>query len=500
MKKELRVLMVEDTAEDAALIHHALRKAGLRFRQRRVDSREAFLHELEHHAPDIILSDHGLPNFDGFAALAEARSRCPGVPFIFVTGAPGEQAAEETLQSGADDYVLKSRLHLLGPAIERVIRDVGTRKRHQELEAALEEAEEHLDLLASELKEYATFLVDTDGRVASWSSSAARMLGYEPNAILGQHCEQLFSCGTLVPEQPKFLLATASLDGRTEEVCWCARKTGEPFRANVVVVPLRGVFQKTRGFLCILRDLTLQESGADRLTEAPRAEARQLEDAHREMEHFTHAIANDLRTPLQHIESFVELLNKRSADSLDQKSAGYLKTIADSARQMGRLVDELFNYARIGRTEMHRLHVSLGDLVKEVKHDLRHETEGREIEWVIGALPEVSGDPVMLWMVMTNLISNALKFTRPRKSARIEIGSLAAPNEHIIFVRDNGVGFDNHYAARIFGVFQRLHTTEFEGTGVGLANVRRIIQRHGGRTWAEGSENEGASFYFSLPR
>src|SRR5690348_3475546 len=121
MKKELRVLMVEDTAEDAALINHALRKAGLRFRQRRVDSRDAFLHELEHHVPDVILSDHGLPNFDGFAALAEARARCPEVPFIFVTGAPGEQAAEETLHSGADDYVLKNRLQLLGPAIERVL-------------------------------------------------------------------------------------------------------------------------------------------------------------------------------------------------------------------------------------------------------------------------------------------------------------------------------------------------------------------------------------------
>jgi light-regulated signal transduction histidine kinase (bacteriophytochrome) len=139
-------------------------------------------------------------------------------------------------------------------------------------------------------------------------------------------------------------------------------------------------------------------------------------------------------------------------------------------------------------------------VTREVIHDLRNETDGRTVEWVIGELPEVAGDSVMLWQVMTNLISNALKFTRTKEHPRIEVGAIENEHEHTIFVRDNGVGFDPPCADRLFGVFQRLHNHQFEGTGVGLANVRRIIERHGGRVWAQGASGEGATFYFALPR
>jgi light-regulated signal transduction histidine kinase (bacteriophytochrome) len=219
----------------------------------------------------------------------------------------------------------------------------------------------------------------------------------------------------------------------------------------------------------------------------------------REMEELTYAIALDLRTPLRTIESVTGMLLKNTDDSLDQKNRTYLQSASDATHQMSRLIDDLFTFARIGRTDMHRLHLSLAEIVQEVIHDHRHETEGREIEWKVGSLPEVIGDPVMLWIVMTNLISNAIKFTRPRETAVIEIGALEQPGEVVIFVRDNGVGFDMHYAPRLFRVFQRFHKDEFAGTGVGLANVRRIVQRHGGRTWAEGVEDQGAVFYLSLP-
>src|SRR4051812_19838802 len=167
-----------------ALINHELRKAGLRFRSRRVESRDAFLHELEHHRPDIILSDHGVPGFDGFTALTEARGRCPDVPFIFVTGAPGADTAPETLKSGADDYVLKTRLQLLAPAIERALRDAETRVRHRRLETALLDAEQHLQLLIEEVRVYATFMLDAEGRIATWNPAATRLFGHEPNEIL----------------------------------------------------------------------------------------------------------------------------------------------------------------------------------------------------------------------------------------------------------------------------------------------------------------------------
>jgi len=494
MNKELRVLVVEDMPQDMALINHELRKTGLRFRSRRVESREAFLHELEHHAPDIILSDHGVPGFDGFAALAEARNRCPEAPFIFVTGAPRDEAVRQTLHSGADDYVLKSHLNLLGPAVERALREASTRASRTQLESALQNAEEQLRLLTEELKEHATFMLDTSGRIASWNPGAEEMLGYEPNEILDRDFGDIFAPG--IDGQPEWrqLIDVSGREGRAGGALALARKRGEVLRISATVIALRGPTKNLRGFFCVLHDAAKSKNG-----QTEKHVAR-LEAAGSEMEKFTHAVALDLQLPLRDIESCAELLMKSASGQLDQKNHSYLDTIQKAAHRMSRLVDDLFTFSRIGQSQMYHLPLSLKDVAREVIHDLRNETEGRRVEWVIGDLPEVAGDSVMLWQVMTNLISNALKFTRTKEQARIEVGAKEDEREHTIFVRDNGVGFDSTCADRLFGVFQRLHTQEFEGTGVGLANVRRIIERHGGRVWAEGATGEGATFYFSLPK
>ncbi|HEX4263349.1 MAG TPA: ATP-binding protein [Verrucomicrobiae bacterium] len=486
MNKELRVLVVEDTPQDMVLINHGLRKAGFRFRARRVESREAFLHELEYHPPDIILSDHGIPGFDGFAALAEARNHCPNAPFIFVTGAPRDDVVRQTLHSGADDYVLKSHLNLLGPAIERALREASARANRSNLEIALQNAEENLHVLTRELSEHASFTLDAGGRVATWTPGAEQMFGYEPNEILDRPFAKMFVSGS---GDPQALIETARRDGRAEVSASLVRKNNEHVTVQAKIVALRGQSTRLRGFLCLLHDKG----------RCPEHMAK-LEAASTEMEKFTHAIAHDLQLPLRDIESCSELLVKSAGTQLDQKNQSYLKTITEAAHRMGRLIDDLFAFSRIGQTEIYRLNLNLGDITREVIHDLRQETEGRDVEWVIGNLPEVMGDSVMLWQVMTNLISNALKFTRTKERARIEVGARDDDREHIFFVRDNGVGFDPQCADRLFGVFQRLHTTEFEGTGVGLANVRRIIERHGGRVWAEGEAGEGAIFYFTLPK
>jgi PAS domain S-box-containing protein len=496
MNKEIRVLVVEDTPQDMALINHELRKAGLRFRSRRVESREAFLHELEHHPPDIILSDHGIPGFDGFAALAEARNRCPDAPFIFVTGAPRDEAARQTLHSGADDYVLKSHLNLLGPAVERALREAAVRANRSHLEIALQNAEEQLHLLAEELTEHATFMLDPEGRVASWNVGAEQMMGYEPNEILGRELAGIIHPEPGAEEQPRALIEAATREGRAEFALSLARKNGEQLRARAKIIGLRGKLGRLRGFLCVLHD----QARCHHIPGHTPERVARLEAATSEMEKFTHAIALDLQLPLRDIESCSELLVKSAGEQLDQKSQTYLRTITEAAHRMGRLIDDLFTFSRIGQSEMYHLSLSLKEVVKEVIHDLRQETEGRNVEWIIGDLPEVMGDSVMLWQVMTNLISNALKFTRTKEHARIEIGATGNEREHTIFVRDNGVGFAPYCADRLFGVFQRLHTEEFEGTGVGLANVRRIIERHGGKAWAEGQEGDGATFYFTLPK
>lgn len=226
-----------------------------------------------------------------------------------------------------------------------------------------------------------------------------------------------------------------------------------------------------------------------------------LEAANKELEAFSYSVSHDLRAPLRHIDGYAALLRKSVEESLNEKGARYLQTISDAAKQMGQLIDDLLVFSRMGRQEMLRTSVNLEQLIKSILADLRPDLQGREISWTIASLPEVKGDPAMLRQVFVNLITNAMKFTGTRSQASIEIGvDRPSSAEIVIFVRDNGVGFDMEYASKLFGVFQRLHRAdEFEGTGIGLANVRRIVHRHGGRTWAEGAPDKGATFFVALP-
>ena len=246
-----------------------------------------------------------------------------------------------------------------------------------------------------------------------------------------------------------------------------------------------------------VRRLRLQNTLLERQV---RERTTQLEMANKELEAFSFSVSHDLRAPVRHISGFAAMLEKCDP-SLSDKGKRYLTQISNSAHLMGRLIDDLLEFSRMGRVEMRQIPVDLGQLRDDVIRDLAPEIDGRNIRWSNDPLPPAAGDPAMLRQVFQNLLSNAVKYTRPRDPAEIEIGCLThTPDEIIVFVRDNGVGFDMKFAQKLFGVFQRLHSdAEFEGTGVGLANVRRIIARHGGRTWAEGKVNAGATVYFTLP-
>jgi two-component system, chemotaxis family, sensor kinase Cph1 len=228
--------------------------------------------------------------------------------------------------------------------------------------------------------------------------------------------------------------------------------------------------------------------------------ATELTRANKELEAFSYSVSHDLRAPLRHIAGYGDLLREQEGERMSEKSRRFLNNMLDSARFAGTLVDDLLTFSQMGRAALRPAPVDLGMLVRGVVQEFEQEGAGRRIEWVIGEMPRVTGDAAFLQLALRNLISNAVKYTRTRESAKIEIFATRSGDEHVIGVRDNGVGFDMKYGAKLFGVFQRLHRAEeFEGTGIGLANVRRIVERHEGRTWAEGRLGEGAVFYFSLP-
>jgi len=228
----------------------------------------------------------------------------------------------------------------------------------------------------------------------------------------------------------------------------------------------------------------------------------ELEASNKELEAFAYSISHDLRAPLRHMAGFTELLQKNTASLLNARSQRYVMMILESAQRMGNLIDDLLAFSRISRTETHKTMVSLEQLVEEALTEVRKDTDGRNIVWKVGGLPPWYGDRSMLRLVLVNLVSNAVKFTSTRSQAEIEIGCLKhGQDQVVVFIRDNGVGFNMKYASKLFGVFQRLHPPEaFEGTGIGLATVQRIVHRHGGQVWAEGLLDKGATFYFSLSK
>jgi len=277
-------------------------------------------------------------------------------------------------------------------------------------------------------------------------------------------------------------------------------KSAGTTRSTIALLALGAVLQLVllgSVYFLIHHDITNRRRVAAEL----RRQGELLQAANKELEAFSYSVSHDLRAPLRHIDGYAALLSKTAGETLNDKAKRYLDTISDSAKQMGQLIDDLLVFSRMGRQEMLHSTVNLNQLVKTVIHDLRLDLQEKSISWTIASLPDVPGDPAMLRQVFMNLISNAVKFTATRPKPRIEIGATReTPGEVTVFVRDNGVGFDMQYVNKLFGVFQRLHRNdEFEGTGIGLANVRRIIHRHGGRTWAEGALDQGATFYLSLP-
>ena len=347
------------------------------------------------------------------------------------------------------------------------------------------------------------WFVSRDGIIRDANESAAAMHGCPREEFVG-HSVREFRPVEDPAAMPGLMDAVRRGQGARFETLH-ARRDGSifPIEVSSRVVQLEG----EEVFLSVFRDISERKQAeqevrnlAAELEQRVRDRTAQLETANKELEAFSYSVSHDLRAPLRHVQGYVDMLARDVEGRLSENGRRYMKTIVNASAEMGVLIDDLLAFSRMGRAEMFEVSVDLGKLVQDTLRDLEPSMRERNIVWKIPPLPEVQGDPAMLKLALANLLGNAVKFTRPRDPAQIEIGSTGTEDGRVIlFVRDNGVGFDPQYAHKLFGVFQRLHRAdEFEGTGIGLANVRRIIARHGGRTWAEGALDRGATFYFTL--
>jgi protein-histidine pros-kinase len=352
------------------------------------------------------------------------------------------------------------------------IRDVSGRKKNEAKFRALLEAAPD-----------AMVIVDRLGLIHLINSQCERLFGYQRQELVGQPVELLvplrFREGHPAHRAHYFGDPHPRPMGSGLEL-WARRKDGSEFPVAISLSPV--------------------ETEEGTLVTAAVRDISELVAVNRELETFTYSVSHDLRAPLRQIDGFARILLEDAGDALSEKARHCIGRIQEGTQRMGSLVDDLLKLAQIGRADLHRRTIELTALTQHVVTELGHEWEERDVEWRIGELPACYCDPGLVKIVFTNLLSNAIKYTRPRRPAIIEVALVEHRGRPAFLVRDNGVGFDMRYADKLFGVFQRLHSPgEFEGTGVGLATVQRIVHKHGGEIWAEARPDQGAAFYFTLP-
>jgi PAS domain S-box-containing protein len=384
-------------------------------------------------------------------------------------------------------------------------------ERVRERSAELYQSEQRYRLMVDAIQDHCIYFVDEHGAVTEWTESAQRLHGHTRQQMLGRPYLSLLATGNAGEDEvePAQVLRLAKAHGQWETRGWRLRDDGSRFWAHTVLTALRNEAGELQGLSAITRDMTAAKSLEDVMNDLNKElekrvaeRTQQLVAANKDLDVFSHMVSHDLRAPLRHIASFVTLLQEQLGESTDRLTLQYLNSTAKASRRMSHMIEGLLEYARLGRVTLESQPVPLAPLLEGVIAHLKMENPDRKIEWVIEEdLPVVRGDAMLLAQAWGNLLNNSVKYTRTREAAHIEVGWKVNPvGGRTFFVRDNGVGFDLEKAHNLFVMFQRQHhSMDFDGTGTGLALSQRIVERHGGRIWAETAPDEGCTFFFTLP-
>jgi two-component system sensor histidine kinase/response regulator len=424
------------------------------------DGRQALAAALQS-KPAIVITDVVMPEMDGYTLCKEIKSlpALKDVPVVLLTSLSGPQDIVRGLECGADSFIRKPYDDkYLVTQVEYILTNVELRKT-QRLQVGVQlhfGGQSHF--ITAEKQQILDLLIST----------------YEGAVQINEELET---------KRRELQQAKETLEVRVAE------RTAALDQANnqlqIELIERKRAEEQIKKLNEVLERRVIERTG-------------QLVAANDELEAFSYSISHDLRAPLRHINGFAHLMEEHSSQ-WDPDAQLHLQRIQESTQKMGRMIDDLLNLARLDRHNMALQMTSLNSLVETVLHDLESETADRKIDWRVGSLPSVNCDPGLIQQVFVNLLSNAVKYTRRRERAVIEIDQSTVEGERLFFVRDNGAGFDSKNSRTLFGAFQRLHTEqEFEGTGVGLATVQRIVRKHGGRIWAEAETDNGATFFFSL--
>jgi PAS domain S-box-containing protein len=399
------------------------------------------------------------------------------------------------------EELVKERTTELKTADEQLKKEITSRKR---AERAVQEAREYAESIVETVREPLVVL-DTNLRVISVNHSFCQTFKVTPEDAGGKLIYDLGNRQWNIPKLQLLLEEVIPRDNQFQN--FEVEHEFPTIGRRTMLLNARQIYSKGIGaqmILLAIEDITERRKAEEEiknLNDDLKHRAFELEAAYKELETFSYSISHDLRNPLLVIGGFSRVLLERYSNHLDAKGQQFLSMIHSNTQKMLQLIDDLLTFSRSEHQQMRPSDIDMGELAKAVFEELRSIIPEQELLLNIKTLPSARGDQSMIRQVFVNLLSNAIKFTRPKGAGVIEIGCMVKENQDIYYVKDNGVGFDLQYAGKLFGVFQRHHTVdEFEGTGVGLAIVQRIIHRHGGQVWAEGKVNEGAIFYFSLPR